>query len=112
MAYIKISAIIDELASRGYVVAKTHIKGSMGCEFICFHSGDEDFCIGPFEGFDENKDIIVDTSNLWITNKKYIETNVFKNDKALPDTDDVYIIVNSVEAWVMRDSLFPHAIPA
>lgn len=111
MAYIKISKIIQELTERGYQVEDKPVQGSMGCKFIAFDSGEEQFCIGPFEGKDKDQDIIVDSGNLWICHREDLENNVFKNDKSLPDTEYAFVIVNCAEAWVMRDSLFPHAIP-
>lgn len=111
MSHIKISMISSELRERGYETKGYAIVGKFEQEFLQLSDHDNCFCIGPFDGTDKKGEKLVDTSDLWICHKDDLEKDYSTNDKLLPDTADPFVVVNSIEAWIIREEEMPHIIP-
>lgn len=111
MSHIKISLIASELRDRGYETKGYAIVGRFNQEFLQLSDHENSFCVGPFDGVDGKGERLVDTSDLWICHKEDLEKDYSRNDKILPDTTDPYIVVNSIEAWIIREETMPQIVP-
>lgn len=103
MPHLPISLLASELQSRGYETEGYTSSGRFEQEFLQLSHCDQCYCIGPFDGMDSKGEKLVDSSDLWICHTEDLEKEYSRDDKILPDTDDPYVLVNSIEAWIIRE---------
>lgn len=111
MSHMKISLISSELRDRGYSTKGYAVVGRFEQEFLQLSDHENSFCIGPFDGTDDQGEKLVDTSDLWICHKEDLEQDYSRNDRLLPDTSDPFIVVNSIEGWIIREETMPQIVP-
>lgn len=103
MANLKASLLVDELASRGYATTGYSELGRFRQKFLDLPHLPQDYCIGPVDS-DADGEPLIDTSELWISRRENIIHSNFMQDRPLPDTAEVFVLANSIEAWMIRDS--------
>lgn len=111
MPHMKVSLIEAELKQRGYSTQGSAVVGKFHQEFLQLLDHDNSFCLGPFDGKTSRGESLVDTSDLWICHKEDLQKDYSKNDKLLPNTQDPFILANSIEAWIIREETMPEVIP-
>lgn len=106
MANLKVSLLADELRGRGYDIGGYSVLGRFHQRFLDIPHIPDDYCIGPIDNDDEHGEPIADTTELWITRRDNIINSYSLQDRSLPDTTEVFVLANSAEAWMIRDSSY------
>lgn len=104
MANLKVSLLVDELQGRGYDIGGYSVLGRLNQRFLDIPYTPDDYCIGPIDSDDEHGEPLADTAELWITRKDDVIQGYSLKDRILPDTTEVFVLANSIEAWMIRDS--------
>lgn len=104
MANLKVSLLVEELQGRGYEIGGYSVLGKFNQKFLDIPHLPDSYCLGPIESDYDNGDAWVDTSELWIARRDNIVNSASHFDRALPDTTEVFVLANSIEAWMIRDS--------